>query len=123
MASHFALKYSERNGKTIKLDEETLNSLQNEPWPGNIRELENFIERLALTDRAVNMEIMETSKASVQAEEAPPKPNESPPKLGEIEKELLVRAYEKHKSSYKVAKELGISQTAAYRKIKKHLGQ
>jgi transcriptional regulator with PAS, ATPase and Fis domain len=36
---------------------------------------------------------------------------------------MVIKAYEKYGSSYKVAEELGISQTAAYRKIKKYLGR
>ena len=131
MALYFVNKYSEKNGKKIWLDEETLDYLQNEEWPGNIRELENFIERLVVTEGTVSMshpepsgihdndEILRpTRNALPQAEEGNP-----PRKLNEIEREMIIKAYEKYGSSYKVAAELGISQTAAYRKIKKYLNQ
>lgn len=44
---HFILKYNRRFNKNIEdVREEALRILSNYPWPGNIRELENLIERL-----------------------------------------------------------------------------
>ena len=46
LAEHFLSKYSEQMGKTIAgLSNEALEILQRYDWPGNIRELENTIER------------------------------------------------------------------------------
>ena len=39
--------------------------------------------------------------------------------IEKAEKEAVVEAYRKYKSSYKVAEILGISQSTAYRRIKK----
>ena len=44
----------------------------------------------------------------------------NPAALNALEKEMILTAYEKYGSSYKVAKALGISQSTAYRKIKKY---
>lgn len=122
IASYFAAKYSERNGRMINLDEETLDYLRHEQWPGNIRELENFIERLVVTVNAVKVDFLKTPPPPVPTGEFPPKPGHKPARLDDIEREMVIRAYEKYQSSYKVAEELGISQTTAYRKIKKYLG-
>jgi DNA-binding NtrC family response regulator len=55
LVHHFMEKYSERSGKQVRyIDEEALERLGAHPWPGNIRELENAIERavvLAKSDR------------------------------------------------------------------------
>ena len=42
-------------------------------------------------------------------------------KLNEVERKMIIEAYNRHKSSYKVAEELGISQSSAYRKIQKYI--
>jgi DNA-binding NtrC family response regulator len=53
LVSHFVQKYCEKMGKKIKrLTPEVVGLLEAYPWPGNIRELENVIERMvAIEDR------------------------------------------------------------------------
>jgi DNA-binding NtrC family response regulator len=49
LAESFALGFGKKNGKKIKgLDPEALNILGHYNFPGNIRELENVIERAAI---------------------------------------------------------------------------
>ncbi len=49
LISHFVAKYSEAGGRHgIEFSDETKNLLYNYSWPGNIRELENLIERLVI---------------------------------------------------------------------------
>ena len=46
LADHFLKKYSKRNGKkTSRISEETIDLLKKYYWKGNVRELENVIER------------------------------------------------------------------------------
>ncbi len=46
LVRHFVRQFSERMNKEIDIiPEETMEALQRHPWPGNIRELQNFIER------------------------------------------------------------------------------
>ena len=55
LVEHFVQKYATRMGKTItSIPKSTVSALQNWKWPGNIRELENFIERsVILTNGSV----------------------------------------------------------------------
>jgi two-component system response regulator PilR (NtrC family) len=63
LAEHFLAKYSEQMGKAIAgLSNDALEILQRHDWPGNIRELENTIER------AVALE----STPTILAESLPP---------------------------------------------------
>jgi two-component system response regulator HydG len=45
LAMHFIGRFSRRSGKSIGISDEALEVLQNRPWLGNVRELENTIER------------------------------------------------------------------------------
>ena len=55
LVSHFVRKFAERQGKTIDcISEEVMEALESHHWPGNIRELQNFIERaVVMTTGAV----------------------------------------------------------------------
>jgi two-component system NtrC family response regulator len=47
LADFFLKKYTRIFDKALKLDPEVLRVFDVDPWPGNIRELENLMERLA----------------------------------------------------------------------------
>jgi len=52
LASYFANKFARRMGRAIDpLTEENINCLKAYDWPGNIRELQNVIERAAITSQ------------------------------------------------------------------------
>ncbi len=48
LVHHFAAKYQERLNKQVEFDPEAIELLQIHDWPGNIRELENIVERLVV---------------------------------------------------------------------------
>jgi len=49
LVQHFAQKFAERAGKSIEMiSSDTMEALGRYPWPGNIRELENVIERAVI---------------------------------------------------------------------------
>jgi len=98
------------------------------PWPGNVRELENIIERLTVvtqatiigecdlpisfnhSDRPSSVALPKTSTSSTSLDDA----------ISDVERKLVLQAYEELGSSYEVAKSLGISQSKASRLIRKY---
>ena len=46
--SHFLAKSNKRNAKTIKLTSELLDFITNYDWPGNVREMQNLVERMVI---------------------------------------------------------------------------
>jgi len=49
LVQHFVTKHAARMGKQVEtIPDETMEVLQNWTWPGNIRELENMIERMVI---------------------------------------------------------------------------
>jgi len=52
LVAHFVRTFAERQGKSIEhIPDHVLEALERYPWPGNIRELQNFIERSVILTR------------------------------------------------------------------------
>ena len=130
MAQHFVDQYTRLYAREFHLSEENKQAILANPWRGNIRELENYIERLVVTEG--NLEILDKIKeaSATSVEEAvsvslasvgQEKESAWPQSPKEAEKMAIIEAYEKYGSSYKVAEALGMSQSTAYRKIKKYI--
>lgn len=131
MAEYFLGAYNDKYRKSIVLTEEMRGYILSHRWPGNVRELENYIERMVvisgLDDSATAAAALNAISPSASEDE--PKVDDSREDSGEdlsgimekTEKELIIEAYMKYGSSYKVAEALGISQSTAYRRIKKFI--
>lgn len=120
-------KYNEKYQKHIILSDEVISYLMQYDWPGNIREMENLIERLivineigiiTIDDLPVILASSKNKLESVVIRKIIPLKDA----VEEVERQLIINAYQELKSSYKVAKMLGISQSAAMRRIRKYLG-
>ena len=58
LANHFIKKYSEKNRKPIRgIASDALDALKQYDWPGNIRELENVIERAVVLTQTERIEL------------------------------------------------------------------
>ncbi|MGM0852393.1 MAG: sigma-54 interaction domain-containing protein [Bacillota bacterium] len=118
----FKTKY----GKPSVLSQELLDYLQNYSWPGNIRELENMVERLIVTAKsnvigkaALSNKVLE----EIEHKESPYfhlNGQSLPNYLEKIEKEIIFEAQKKHKSTRKAAQSLGLTQSSFMRRIKKY---
>ena len=103
---------------------EALTRLYEYTWPGNVRELEHVIERLVVTSptQSLTEGDIPSLKAGdpVEIPYGPKESNSLDEALIQAEKYILSEAYGKMKSTYKVAGALKISQSRAYRLLKKH---
>ena len=61
LVNFFVTKFAKRLGKEVKgISKETMNKLVNYPWPGNIRELQNIIERAVVVSAGPTIQIDES---------------------------------------------------------------
>jgi two-component system NtrC family response regulator len=122
LAGHFLKRFSERyNTGRLNLTEEAWDLLQKYEWPGNIRELENVIERVAVlakdTEIAASDLPLEVRTTRSRIASIGLKLPEEGISLEDIEKEILVQALEKqHWNQTRAARYLNISRkTLIYR--------
>jgi DNA-binding NtrC family response regulator len=127
---HFLEKYSEKFGKTLQTPSKyLLDAALNYPWPGNLRELENFVKRYVILedDEGSLRELIEMSatRQRTSPREEPPVAREQGLKAlvrglkDEAEMEAIADALEKTRWCRKdAAKMLGISYKALLYKMR-----
>jgi len=116
LADHFLRKYSAAmNRPCLSLSAEALQLLMNHPWPGNIRELENGIERALLMARGNEIQPADFP-FQVQSASQPAAQTLEDVERRHIEAILQQTAFNISRS----AVILGIDRTTLYSKIKRY---
>ncbi|GAB4171062.1 MAG: sigma 54-interacting transcriptional regulator [Geothermobacteraceae bacterium] len=112
----FIDRFNRKYGTFRQFSPELMTLLEHQDWPGNIRELENLVERLIVTsqDNIVGPEHAGLTR--------PAAPGEGPLKdqLAAYEAELLRQAWQQHRTTRSIARALGISQASAARKLRRY---
>ncbi|MBB6218851.1 phosphotransferase system HPr (HPr) family protein [Anaerosolibacter carboniphilus] len=126
LAEHFIEKICKReNIETKEITRKALNALESYDWPGNIRELENIIERgLALGEGSELCEDALPSyirgKENIHSQELINLIHDDVAPLEVYEKQIIQRALEKHKTFNRAAKALGITHRTVALKARKY---
>lgn len=132
LVEHFLSKYGDKFGEKRSISPWAMDYLKEQPWEGNIRELENVIQRMIISaqgreitlkdviteiegekgrDEILDVQNGETGEEyEIDLEAA----------VNEYEKGLIRYALDKYGSTRKAAKAVGISQTQLVRKKKKY---
>jgi len=141
LSVHFLERYASRAGKTIRtVDSKTMELLEAYPWPGNIRELQNVIERSVIGCEAEELSIDESSlirqatpQPAIQQLSGGPRPTadvgtvakgqKAAATLEEIERDAIVRALNATNcvvgGPHGAAKLLGLKRTTLQARIRK----
>lgn len=124
LVSYFANKQSEINGLPIvRFTADALNFLQRLPYPGNIRELKNLIERTILVSGKSLLDVsdFEPQLQTLPREKNPVSASLRGFTLDELERQTILQALETHAGNVShVATALGISRAALYRRLEKY---
>ena len=139
LVENFLQKYGKKFNRRRTMDDAAMEYLKQQEWPGNIRELENMVQRLIISAKGDSVTLMDvmrdshgelfagTSGIPAAGENAAEGGKEECPQeldlqkaVDQYEKGLIKYACEKYGSTRKAAKALGISQTQIVRKKKKY---
>lgn len=108
----------------LEISRPALRWLQQYPFPGNIRELKNMVERTVLISPHDQLDV-EDFRAQLPAAPGRQQPGELPTvgsmTLEEMEKEMVQRAMDHYQNHVtKAAKALGLTRSALYRRLEKY---
>ncbi|MFH7326485.1 sigma-54-dependent transcriptional regulator [Desulfurivibrio sp. C05AmB] len=134
LATHFVVKFAdELQRPNLRILPETVSFLSTLPWEGNVRELENTIERAAVlcSDDVITPEDVQPDTAgehdgtgwgeSLELEQLIPEETPLPEVLNTIEKKLVAKALENADNiQTKAAESLGITKSLLQYKMKKY---
>jgi transcriptional regulator with PAS, ATPase and Fis domain len=113
---YFTDRFNRKYQTYKELSRDLVNDLVARPWKGNVRELENLIERLIVT----------SAEETISREDIVPTMGQRDGQnsltlkemLFEQEQKILLQALRQHGTTRRVAEALGISQASAARKLK-----
>jgi formate hydrogenlyase transcriptional activator len=123
LVRHFVAAHSRRMGKNIKkISDETMDALKRWKWPGNIRELENLMERAVILTRGPVLHVPLAELDDAEEEQAEEAETENP-SLRAAEREHILRVLRETKGQIGgpegAAARLGVKRTTLNSKLKK----
>ena len=121
LVRHFADQQCQANGlPKVDLTPDAMKYLQSLPYPGNIRELKNLVERTLLVSGKATLDT-EDFKVQNSQPAATATPSLDGLTLEEAERQQILHALEKYNNNLsQVATALGVSRPALYRRLEKH---
>ncbi|MDO4517724.1 MAG: sigma 54-interacting transcriptional regulator [Bacillota bacterium] len=131
LVDNFVRKYNDKFGVEKYADDDAKENLARRKWPGNIRELENVVQRLIISSigdaitsldviRELDGEVIGVSSVEPVKTEIDEASIDLTKTMETLEKNIIKYALEKHGSTRRAAKVLGISQTQLVRKKNKY---
>ena len=126
LAAHFVSKYNKSYKMDKKISNEAMSVLQEFDWPGNIRELENVIERIMISidDNIITKAQVERAMGvmteSVGMDLSNLEGKTMTELMDEYEKYILESMLAKYKRASEVGRALGMNKSTLSRRMKKY---
>jgi transcriptional regulator with PAS, ATPase and Fis domain len=121
---NFLYKFNKKYEMNKIISQECLDLFYWYSWPGNIRQLENVMERLVVTSDSIIQQgdLPDLILKNIKPQTQHILPSNLDDAIEHVKKTLVLQSYKKLKSSRKVAKDLNISQTRAVKLISQYCG-
>ena len=118
MAATIAASYGLGN---VTLAQSALDWLTQQPWPGNIRQLRQTLERTMLLSGKAVLAQADFSAAEQHDGAGAPRLGVDGLTLEQVERHMIVQAQEQYQGNIsRMAKALGLSRNALYRRLERH---
>lgn len=126
LLEYYTAQFSAKYNISRSFSPQAVDILTEYPWPGNVRELANVTERVIVTSSG---SIIGAGDLPEEISKRGKSPEETSlddivslsDEVEKLEADLIIRAYEKYRTTTGVAGALGISQPTAFRKIEKYV--
>ncbi|MCD6571188.1 MAG: sigma 54-interacting transcriptional regulator [Deltaproteobacteria bacterium] len=120
LTEYFVNNISKKMGKKIdKIDPGVYEILINYSWPGNIRELQNVIER-AINIAPANELTVNLFPSEITHDSTMPEHNKDVSSLEDLERQMMFKMSQSNLSKTEMAARLKISRSTLYRKLEKY---
>ncbi|EGJ48877.1 sigma-54-dependent Fis family transcriptional regulator [Desulfocurvibacter africanus] len=120
LINHFLDKLDREYGRRLTLRPRALEALLRYDWPGNVREMENLLERLSIMVEDTHVDLEDIPPNFFLGSDIAQPRNEEQSSLQEIERREVVSALERHNwVQSRAARELGITLRQMGYRIKK----
>ncbi len=124
LVQHFLERFNQRNQRQVNISEEAVKLLSSMSCPGNVLELENLIERLAIFTATDEISAAEVERERARRSEATSAPENSavslPGKLQEMERQEILRVLRESGGNKSLAaRKLGIERKTLYEKARR----
>ena len=122
LVRHFADLQCKQNGlPKVDFTPEAMKYLQSLPYPGNIRELKNLVERTILVSAKETLDAEDFKAQNSQPAGVTTTQSLNGLTLDELERQRILQALEQYGNNLsQVATALGLSRPALYRRLEKH---
>lgn len=123
LVDHFFRVFSRKHGKQVRLSGGGMDLMLDYPWPGNIREMENLIERLVVTspEGAITRgQVFSALELGSQTNSSNSQEGGLKHRVAAYERELILQALEQHGSIRKAAQALGLDHSTLVKKCQRH---
>lgn len=123
LAYQFLERFCREYGKQLTLSPRFVSFLEQFGWPGNVRQLENLMERLVITsqDPILDTTALPLDYGADAPEALPAAAGTLEERMNAYESQIIRDSFRRCRTTVAVAKELGISQATAARKIAKYV--
>ncbi len=122
LAHQFLERFCGEYGKQLALSPRFVAFLEQYSWPGNVRQLENLMERLVITAQDPILDVTALPVEFTGGDTPLPAPTGTlAERMDAFEGQIIRDSYRRCGTTVAVAKELGISQATAARKIAKYV--
>jgi len=119
LAHAFLHKFNQQEGRSIKgFKRKALRAIEDHPWPGNVREMENYIRRAVIMTDGSQIDVDDLGMADPSAEPAPLNLREV---RNKAERKAIVKALNRVGGNIQATAELlGVSRPTVYDLIDRH---
>ncbi len=120
LVRNFLQAFNAKYRTEVVISTEAQAIFQNYSWPGNIREMENLIQSLIITNQKGTIEIRDLPNHMLPSAISTDNSLSLNEIMANIERELLKKALDTHGSILEVAKYFKVDRTTIFRKIRRY---